>query len=357
MKFSFLLLGLIAGLSSLASLDLAEAHTDRFSKRLPPPVLYHYGQRVHLLEDAALNTIPKDVWDRFVMGGEGRYQLKPYRRGLYGSEHPGIAAYYGDLMFGKGKTPWFMAIHIKPECRKPEKVAFVSELPRSEVFKKWYVQASDQAFESFSDFVGNCYVYEEDNNRYLPINMDEVNNDGRPETSCEKVVDSFFREEAIQIVYDSAWPHSWYLRDRSCIQEIVGNDLEMLEMMAFLPGFWNQDVLGGKFRSTYISPRQGAATFTIFAQVIKELPELPKRYVELTRRRLDNSDYFEWAKLLIPLILDKAEECVDPELRAKFEKVLEKFIVTVTAETDEYSVPIFDAAIDELSSALVEVCH
>ena len=68
--------------------------------KIPPKVLYHYGQKKFLLEDEAAGNIPQKAWDDFIMGDAGRYQLRPFRRGLYGGETLEGVETYGDMYVG-----------------------------------------------------------------------------------------------------------------------------------------------------------------------------------------------------------------------------------------------------------------
>src|SRR4051794_39013349 len=47
-----------------------------------PSKIYHFGKKPDMDRNVDARTIPKEDWERFIMGSGGRYQLKPFRRGL-----------------------------------------------------------------------------------------------------------------------------------------------------------------------------------------------------------------------------------------------------------------------------------
>ncbi|HUP57304.1 MAG TPA: hypothetical protein VM598_07630 [Bdellovibrionota bacterium] len=243
---------MIAVLLALLSASLAQA-----ADPLPPAVLYHYGHQGHLLEDAALDTVPESAWYCCVMGLSTSFGLKPFRRGLYGVSHPAYASFFGDQYVSRAdKTPWLMAIHLDPACRAQGAVAGIRSLPTNPAFRRWLAEARGAEFATVEDYARTC----------VPPGSLQFTAGSLPETDCERTVARFLDEGGIRVVVDDAWEKSWYVRDRSCITRIDGSAEEVLRMMT-MPGFWNLRQPDGNERAG--NPKRGQSLLIILLEALK----------------------------------------------------------------------------------------
>jgi hypothetical protein len=244
---------MIAVLLALLAASLAQA-----ADPLPPAVLYHYGHQGHLLEDAALDTVPEPAWYCCVMGLSTTFGLKPFRRGLYGVSHPAYASFFGDQFVSRAdKTPWLMAIHLDPACRAQGAVAGIRSLPTNPAFRRWLAEARGAEFATVEDYARTC----------VPPGSLQFTAGDQPETECERTVARFLDEGGIRVVVDDAWEKSWYIRDRSCITRIDGSAEEVLEMMA-MPGFWDLRQPDGHERAG--NPKRGQSLLIILLEALRK---------------------------------------------------------------------------------------
>jgi hypothetical protein len=188
--------------------------------RAPRGQIFHYGKRSILLKNVSEGTIPLSDWNQFIMGNQTRFKLKRYRRGLYGTEFVEDADRFGDTTYD-----WVMEIRIKKECLKPSRASSLIELPKSKKFKNWFGERKEGL--SLEVWSKKCFQ----NQKFpKPEMFDEYRNPGEvsdfSETVCEKVVADFYEDLRFAIIQDSAGDlnRSWYIRDRECIEKILGAD-------------------------------------------------------------------------------------------------------------------------------------
>jgi hypothetical protein len=226
--------------------DPAKAAADGRRARVPD-VLYHFGQRQHLVEDARADTIPETVWNTIVMGGASKNRLHPFRRGLYGTTHPAFADNFG---------PWFMAVRVKEACRRPEAVAVPSTLHRDARFERWLDSTPDRPFRDPSEFSARCHRAasppEEAAGRLFLSVQNVVGEEEPKEGPCERALQRLYDDAGVKLVLDEAWLEqryiginlltrvSWYLRDRSCIDRIDGEVADIVPMLASVADLWDE---------------------------------------------------------------------------------------------------------------------
>ena len=293
-----------------------------------PQYLFHFGEVSVMEQDVAENTIPENAWNRFIMGGDGRYALTAYRRGLYGASAPGYADYFGDLLVGSGKLPWMIAIEVTEECRTTRDIADIRELPTDARFLDWWDWAKPPQFRTPQDFEAQCY--ERWPNGKLKPRMIETGPGNGP---CEDLVSWYLSETQVRVVVDQAWENSWYLRDRSCIAGIRGTATEQLDWMAHLPGYFSEIPQPGRGRrSSYTVPRLGASAFVILARALIETDSfmdwdaltLAIERSELSEENLSvpSGTDFDWFK-------ETASELVAARREGRGEEALQEFLASL----------------------------
>ena len=202
------------------SQDISAALID--GKEVVPSTIYHYGKKEHLDEDIKARTIPPYVWDKFIMNGESRFSLHSSRRGLYGTS--GLDTNW----YGGNGYEWLMQIEIKPECRKPKRVADISVLDKDKRFISWFAKSSYPT-DIKKSFATRCNMGDK-------LNL--------PEQICEDIVTHFLDDNKIAIVHDHVENKSFYIRDRSCINTIRGTPEEWIQVFTEQPNLWIQRCKG-----------------------------------------------------------------------------------------------------------------
>lgn len=184
-------------------------------KEVVPSRIYHYGEKNILDVDIKNKTVPQADWDQYIMGDTTRFALRKSRRGLYGTG--GVDS----NNFGYDKYNWLMEIKIKDSCRAPDKVAALSELSSNKKFIKWFGTTREDY--TMRDFASQCVM---------------TNYEGYPFEACDNIVDQFLRDEKIAIVQDEIIGKSFYIRDRSCVENIEGSPDFWVETLANRPNLW-----------------------------------------------------------------------------------------------------------------------
>lgn len=196
-----------------------------------PRQIVHFGPTRYIAEDVAARTIPQTAWDRFIMGDDGRWALRPWRRGLYGTIHPLEAAPYGS-----SAEDTMMVIHVRQSCLRAEAVASPGYVTAHAAWLPWFRGASALPFSTQRDYERSCFDAEG-----WPINVNWLHasgDDDRMVRDCETMYERFFDEARIRVVHDPMTPGSYYIRDRSCIEMIRGTPGEMMQYFAGEPRAW-----------------------------------------------------------------------------------------------------------------------
>jgi hypothetical protein len=186
-----------------------------------PEYLYHYGKKEILDLDIKERNVPKDAWDKFVMGGTSTWGLKGTRRGLYGTI--GIDT----NNFGGDSANWLMRIKVKPECREPGATADLSKITKDPRFKKWYAKKKHEI--KLSEFDSKCHLAEADEEEMVK---------GYTDVRCETIMNDFLASAQIKVLHDYMVRRSFYLRDRSCIETIEGTPDEWFNILSTNIGLW-----------------------------------------------------------------------------------------------------------------------
>jgi hypothetical protein len=192
-----------------------------------PKTLYHYGKEEFLRHHAEKKTIAQDRWDKFIMGGETRFPLEPNRRGLYGT------AGVDTNSFGTGEHNWLMEIHVKDECRDPKNVVTFFNMASSERFKKWFAKlpAAKRAFSSEEEFGKVCFSSGKPKTNHTG-DFSEAN------SKCGTFINAYLVQSKVKVVQDHAIRKSFYLRDRSCIEDIKATPKDLIELAAKRELLW-----------------------------------------------------------------------------------------------------------------------
>jgi hypothetical protein len=204
------------------------------------------------------------------MGDKTTYDLRPYRRGFYGT-----IRLKGNTYENRHGETGMNEIHIKNECRLPSHVVSVVGLSKDDRFKAWFNSTSRPEFSSIDQFKKSCFeksglTKNPEFQTFFPMG---------PESPCETIVNQFLTETHAKIVLDEANVHSFYIRDPSCIQNISGTPDESLQM------FIDQDFWTTIPSTTEISP----IPMKILLAIVKNTPtEIDLRIAQRLRSKLDN---------------------------------------------------------------------
>ena len=240
----------------------------------PPKVLYHVGQKALLQKDEG--NVPKEDWDRFIMG-ESRSKLAPFRRGLYGGTDFGPIDSYAHKFSGGG-APWVMTIQLKEECRK---AAAFSDLKTDPKYQNWLASHAEEIFRSAADCLNvdatNCFDF-------LATGSLIGGGEG---SSCEQVMEKFLRQEKIRVVQD-AIPQAWYIRDRDCIEIIQTSAEQVLRVLA--EAEWTME---SRLKSNQCALGKvpcGSPTLMMLAGALEEAKEIDGATLTKLRTKAANSD-------------------------------------------------------------------
>lgn len=197
--------------------------------RLPANVIFRFGKKDLSMQYAQAHTVPEDLWKTKILSEDNRFRLKPFRRGLYGTELLEDADQYGNETYN-----WALEIEIKSECLSSKYIATMEGLSFQPKFKKWYEKGklNDETLPSFKEWTDRCYLSSGQANGNEFEFYDSLTQD---QNICESIVERYWNENDIRIVQDILETRSWYIRDRACIAEIRG-----------LPSHWSSAFLKNK---------------------------------------------------------------------------------------------------------------
>lgn len=319
----------------------------------PPKKLIHLGDKAVLLKNAKLGNVSQEDWDLYIMGTKSRYGLAPYRRGLYGGTNFDELEKYGTIYFGQKKVPWLMEISIKEECRQHKAYSSLHEDPR---FAEWVMvnineligKAMECLHPEIVEVIGDCGQLLQGN----------VIANGEPESKCDKWMQRYLDEASSRVVKDNAEFDSWYIRDRSCIENIQASPKTVLNTLLLA----NWDL---KSRTSGWSGTTGAYGGAIFSMLLGSLSEDHSVSAEIIadlRAKAEHSDISPtflaespeaknlWIKREVSILLDAYERCrkktdwknfksaaAEFELKAQFEEAAktENFLALVAKTTEK----------------------
>lgn len=344
---------------------ILSAQSGEVSTLNPPKVIYHFGRREFLLEDIELQTIPSTVWKNSIMGSNGRFSLKPFRRGLYGTDQIAYADYYGTRMAHESKNlPYFMAITIKDSCRSPENtVGHFYQLDSDPKFLIWFKR--QRFFKTLNDFKTQCLTEKEDDYGGLVSNLETVSSD-YPENNCEKTIQAFLNERKIKLVLDMAWKHSWAIRDRDCIEKIEGNPVEIMNHVLKNAGSLSLQPEKDETREGVSYYPKGFGTLLTLLQAIEDLQGksdslfLKSNEFRLLKEKLKRSDLSEAG--VVWTAFEAAERCANQdrfgggEGQLKFKESMDTFL-NWKRNHDRQTVEDLQLELNQFKSQLNSVCE
>jgi hypothetical protein len=196
-----------------------------------PPVIYHYGKKKYMLENADNGNIPIKVWNEFIMSTKTRYSYDSnLRNGLYGTNNP------LNNPFGDSETyNWINEIHISSHCRGKKHVASLMNLYEQENFITWF-NSKDKKNKISNNYFGSIKEFKNDCFRDDYIKMDFTGAFMAEERDkCKATVEGFISEADIKVIQDHAIKGSWYIKDRSCILNIRGSETDVVQMIIDRP--------------------------------------------------------------------------------------------------------------------------
>lgn len=196
--------------------------------RVPAGSIYHFGKKEILMKDVEANQVPTDAWEKFIMGDETRFRLKPFRRGLYGTEYLEDADKFGSDIYN-----WIIEIQIKSECRLPKYVGTIDGLAAQSKFKKWY--GRKQSAKTIEEWTKLCFLSSGQSNSAM---FDFYESNSNEQNECESVVSQYWTENDVRVVQDTMITRSWYIRDRNCIENIRGSNFYLADRFLVEPKLW-----------------------------------------------------------------------------------------------------------------------
>lgn len=215
-----------------------------------PKHLFHFGQQKYLLEDAQIDSIPQEAWDKYVMGDSTSNQLPHARRGLYGGININYISHFGPDC-GAGKTPWFMVIHVDDQCRGSEVVGDFRDIPNSSEFKTWFentwvpnnpgtpLDSIDAFLKSAVDFKRETGMF-----RIRYHQRHRIRGENANTALHEEILKAWIEYKNFKIMFndlgknDTSQDSQWYIRDINCIEKIDGTPDEVLGWISQRTDFW-----------------------------------------------------------------------------------------------------------------------
>lgn len=326
---------------------------------LPPKVLYHVGQKKHLLENDRNGTISQQVWDEFIMGRKTRFGLVPYRRGFYGASKFEVLEMYGNAYYGGGteepKIPWALKLTLKDECRTPEAA---TDLATDPGYLDWLMRNIGTILKQ-ADF---CLNTKATNCGELIVGTQPIAN-GREENGCDDLMQSYLDERKPRVVRDSEWEGSWYLRDRSCIEKMDASAGTLLEMLADAAWDWDSR----RDRYSFKVNGYGTFAFDLLLRTLAEAPEVTGETLDRLREKLANSDIRaddgvsspQWVKAAGPAAIDAFRRCQAQGSLRGFAAVAERLSQELMppARAASLNTRLHEAALNRATTSLRSLCQ
>lgn len=275
-----------------------------------PKHLFHFGNQEYLLEDARIDSIPQEAWDKYVMGDYTSNNLPHARRGLYaGININYISQFTPDC--GAGDTPWFMVIHVNDQCRGSEVVGDFRDILKSSEFKNWFENTwisnnPGSPFDSTDSFLKSAVDYKKEIGKFriryhgaYKIRGENSNTDLH-----EEILRAWIEHKNFKVMFndlgrnDTSRDSQWYLRDISCIERIDGTPGEVLGWISQRNDFWKNYRSYGKQRrkTDFDSP------VIILLKALADLSPLESGHIEALGQ--------------IKTIINRSNTPIDEELRA-----------------------------------------
>lgn len=251
-----------------------------------PEYLLHAGDRKILMEDIRLHGIPKVIWEKFIMSGDGNYDgLPAFRRGLYGVVPEDLTniSLYGLDQWIKGRENWVMILHLKPECRQKRfvvenyQVIHDEEVPVMDPFTLWLSGKGRKTLLS-ADTLKFCT--QNGSEKFWEVGpfygLNKTDDDRRRKSEiCGGVVQAYFQETGAKIILDPmngdyADASSWAIRDLSCIDRITGTPEDLFQ--GLIVGGLNRGVPADFFGAWEKPQNRPAVSLLLWVNILSEAP-------------------------------------------------------------------------------------
>jgi hypothetical protein len=215
-----------------------------------PKHLFHFGEQKYLLEDARIDSIPQEAWDKYIMGDYTSNNLPHARRGLYGGININYISHFAPDC-GAGKTPWFMVIHVKDQCRGSDVVGDFRDILNRSEFKTWFEHTwvpnnPGTPLDSTDSFLKSAVDYRRDVGKFRiryhqahRIRGENANTDLH-----EAILKAWIEHKNFKVLFndlgrnDTSQDSQWYIRDLNCIDRIDGTPGEVLGWISQRSDFW-----------------------------------------------------------------------------------------------------------------------
>jgi hypothetical protein len=212
------------------SIDEVADEINQGKQVIVPKLIYHFGKEKILREDIEARTVPKEAWDKFIMGDSVNFKANPpFRKGFYGTA--GIDTNF----FGKFDSDWLIEIQIKDKCLDPEEVVSLRELAKSPRFTSWFnsIPESKRRLKGLAEFDGKCSAF-----------AGAKDGSADPSGECSEILELYLQTSKAKVVHDPQLPKSFYIRDRDCIETIRGTDEELLRRASSDDSLWKPQCFG-----------------------------------------------------------------------------------------------------------------
>lgn len=251
------------------------------SSNIIPTTWYHAGSKATMMKNISDSVIAKtknirdgaigkEDWDKYIMGNNTRFSLPPWRRGFYGAESVMHAMIYMDDYFRSKKSdisnnptkvlPWLLLVHVNPACVAPGHVfdpgGATIDLSHSELalwLEEHFKDGGYANYEAMSkDCIRNRSQKQKDGSFKKVLSFDPGDQFAvDEETGCMKLMQAYIVEKKFDVIVDRGElgppDGSWYVRERSCIEEFSGTADELFRIMqdaAFWASSMPQPALG-----------------------------------------------------------------------------------------------------------------
>lgn len=250
-------------------------------KDAPPAVSYHFGQYRYLRDYGDRNG---PLADQQWLSIPSNKKYSGFRRGFYLSQHPAYNERYAleYLTETRDLAPWVAEIHLKSDCITVSsgKRRFMMDL------RKIY---ADQDFTEWVNRLGQGWsldVFRQSCPIEAFLNQDT-------ETTCHKVLNAFYREREVGVIYDHFWQGSgfWLVRDNQCIERVLASPKSVLDMFARERDLWREKPYDTDLpRDTQ---GKGAPTHALFHVLVRAIHETqPDEHILAEiERKAQESDY------------------------------------------------------------------
>lgn len=203
-------------------------------------VLFHAGAKQYLQKNVDLHGVSQPDWDHFIMpktSNNANFKLNEYREGFYGAEQLSEVGLYSFYQLQNGVEPQIIILKVKDSCLSRDKKfdANYKFLPISKdnIFSTWIEKNKNNLEQKNPQILNRCrsilsvsdQAYWKEGQPYGGANSAEDDDD----PVCQDILNQFLVENDIKVIKDVVNDSSWYIRDRSCIEDILGTANDFLQ--------------------------------------------------------------------------------------------------------------------------------